>query len=152
MAESNNDMKKIIKKKLIKAYHQVHPQFATSKLFLKLLTDTTLAINQDPKRVYSRLNEIILELKSRINFQYTPEEPISEENKEEFQGTGDEKTDNLLKKLNKGLRSLKKRIEDLETAEVDLDDDYDSAYMQKVRLEQRAVEVCMLFINIVNRF
>jgi hypothetical protein len=46
-----------------------------------------------------------------------------------------------LKKLNKGLSTLKKKIEDLEEEEVDLNDDDDSAYLKKVRLEKKAVEI-----------
>lgn len=149
-AENNSDMKKIIKTKLIKYYDLVHPEYAQSKHLRKMLEDTALAILRDPKSVYTKLQEIISELKSRkSNGQFVPvateqsqsESQNSEENGIEVQETGDEKKDNRLKKLNKALVKLKKAIEALEEEEVNLDEDEDSAYMKKVRFEKRAIEV-----------
>lgn len=154
-SENNSDMKKIIKSKLIKYYDLVHPDYAQSKYLRKLFEDTALAILRDPKTVYSKLQDVINELKSRKNcgpvivaeqpkveIEKEPEK-ISEENggSDEIQTTGDEKKDNQLRKLNKALTKLKKAIEDLEETEVNLDEEEDSAYMKKVRYEKRAVEV-----------
>ena len=154
-SENNSDMKKIIKSKLMKYYDLVHPEYAQSKYLRKLFEDTALAILRDPKTVYSKLQDVINELKSRkncgpvivaeqpkVDVEKEPEK-ISEENggSDEIQTTGDEKKDNQLRKLNKALTKLKKAIEDLEEAEVNLDEEEDSAYMKKVRYEKRAVEV-----------
>lgn len=152
-SENNSDMKKIIKTKLMKYYDLVHPDYAQSKYLRKLLEDTALAILRDPKTVYSKLQDVINELKSRKNcgpvavvqqpkVEVEPEK-ISEENggSEDIQTTGDEKKDNQLRKLNRALTKLKKAIEDLEEAEVNYDEEEDSAYMKKVRYEKRAVEI-----------
>ncbi|KAL7030035.1 hypothetical protein ACKWTF_006490 [Chironomus riparius] len=158
-SENNSDMKKIIKSKLVKYYDLVHPEYAQSKYLRKLFEDTALAILRDPKTVYSKLQDVINELKSRKNcgpvivaeeeikqpkveVEKEPEK-ISVENggSDEIQTTGDEKKDNQLRKLNKALTKLKKAIEDLEEAEVNLDEEEDSAYMKKVRYEKRAVEI-----------
>ncbi|XP_070491679.1 daxx-like protein [Chironomus tepperi] len=154
-SENNSDMKKIIKSKLMKYYDLVHPDYAQSKYLRKLFEDTALAILRDPKTVYSKLQDVINELKSRKNcgpvtvveqpkveVEKEPEKK-SEENggTDEIQTTGDEKKDNQLRKLNKALTKLKKAIEDLEEAEVNLDEEEDSAYMKKVRYEKRAVEI-----------
>jgi len=154
-AENNSDMKKIIKSKLMKYYDLVHPDYSTSKYLRKLLEDTALAILRDPKTVYSKLQDVINELKSRKNcgpviiveqpkveVEKEPEKNSDENGgSEDVQTTGDEKKDNQLRKLNKALTKLKKAIEDLEEAEVNYDEEEDSAYMKKVRYEKRAVEV-----------
>lgn len=153
-SENNSDMKKIIKSKLIKYYDLVHPDYAQSKYLRKLFENTAVAILRDPKTVYSKLQDVINELKSRKNcgpmviveqpkveLEKAPETSEETAGTEEIQTTGDEKKDNQLKKLNKALTKLKKAIEDLEEAEVNLDEEEDSAYMKKVRYEKRAVEV-----------
>lgn len=155
-AESSNDMKKIIKKKLLKNYHLVSPNYVLSKNFRKMLRDTALQILRDPKRVYSKLRDIVSELEARKHTFIPPVVEVtsstsanegSQENENEsengiqMESTGDEKKDNHLRKLNKALIQLKRRIEDLDVAEVNLDDDDDSAYMQKVKYEKRAIEI-----------
>lgn len=160
-AENSVDMEKIIKKKLRKNYHLVSPSFVLSKFFRKLLKDTATDIVRDPKRVYSKIQDVVDELEARKNSKAevvceVPVEPVasqvvtSEEVSEEnaVESTRDKKKDKHLKKLNKALGLLKQKIDDLEEAEVNLDDDDDSAYMQKVRYEKRAIEIynkiCML--------
>lgn len=155
-AESNDDMKKIIKKKLLKNYHLVSATFALSNNFKKLLKDTTNDILRDPKRVYSKIQDIVNELEARklrknknevvvpavIEVSSSqPSQESSEENGLHLETTGDKKKDGHLKKLNRALVSLKHQIEDLEEAEVNLDDDDNSAYLQKVRFEKRAIEI-----------
>lgn len=157
-AESNDDMKKIIKKKLLKNYHLVSQNYVLSKNFRKLLKDTATDIMRDPKRVYSKIQDIVneLEVRKRTKIEYVdvPVEPeatasqdtlegTSQETSQEngIESTGDKKKDEHLKKLNKALGQLKKKIDELEEAEVNLDDDDDSAYMQKVRYEKRAIEI-----------
>lgn len=154
-AENNDDMKKIIKKKLLKNYHLVSQSYVLSKNFQKLLKDTATDILRDPKRVYSKIQDVVNELEARKRTKVevvevpaeattstshvTSEEISSQENA--IESTGDKKKDEHLKKLNRALGQLKKKIDDLEEAEVNLDDDDDSAYMQKVRYEKRAIEI-----------
>ncbi|KAG5684782.1 hypothetical protein PVAND_013995 [Polypedilum vanderplanki] len=146
--EPNDDMKKIIKSKLLKHYHLVHPEYAISKFFRKMLEDSALAILKDPRSVYSKLQDIINELKSRKKTNsivpvVTENEASTSQQSEngiEIKTTGDEKKDKYLKKLNKGLAQLRKKIEALEEEEVDWDDDK-SAYMRKVLCEKKAVEI-----------
>lgn len=154
-AESNESMKKIIKSKLIKHYNLVSASFATSRGFRKLLTDTTNEILRDPKRVYSRITIIVEELKARkqtkeipiieITSSQSDKQPSQESSQEEnglhIATTGDKKKDDNLKRLNKALVVLKNKIEELEEAEVNLDDDDDSAYLMKVKYEKRAIEI-----------
>lgn len=168
-AESNDDMKKIIKKKLLKNYHLVAAEFVLSSNFQKLLKDTADDILRDPKRVYSKIQDVVNELEARKLYYKNSQEVVvqqpaaaekmetdaeavqvissqesttaTEENGLEIETTGDKKKDSHLKKLNKALSHLKKKIEDLEEAEVNLDDDDDSAYMQKVRYEKRAMDI-----------
>lgn len=152
-AENNDEMKKIIKKKLLKNYHLVSPSYVLSKTFQKFLKDTASDIMRDPKRVYSKITDVVNELEARKRTKgivvEAPVEPsTSQETSEEapkqengIESTGDKKKDEHLKKLNKALGQLKKKIDDLEEAEVNLDEDDDSAYMQKVRYEKRAIEI-----------
>lgn len=157
-AENNDDMKKIIKKKLLKNYHLVTQSYVLSKNFRKLLNDTATEIMRDPKRVYSKIQDIVNELEARKRTKLEPvvevpsadstattsqaaaaTEEASQENG--IESTGDKKKDDHLKKLNRALGQLKKKIDDLEEAEVNWDSDDDSAYMQKVRYERRAIEI-----------
>jgi death-associated protein 6 len=148
--EPNDDMKKIIKTKLLKYYHLVHQQFVLSKAFRKMLENSALAVLKDPRSVYSKLQDIINELKSRkktttlpptiIEDETAPPQEEAESQQPETKGTGDEKKDIQLKKLNKGLTRLRKEIERLEEEEVNWDDE-NSPYVKKVKYEKRAVEI-----------
>lgn len=146
-AESNDDMKKIIKSKLLKNYHLVNSKYVLSNFFRKMLEDTALAILKDPKSVYSKLQDIINELKSRRNsstLEVVNVEPSipSEELSVELvsASTGDDKKDSRLRRLNKALTNLKKEIEILEEEEVNWSDE-DNAYTKKTKYERRAVQV-----------
>lgn len=152
-AESSDDMKKIIKKKLLKKYHLVSSSYVLSNHFKKLLNDTANDILRDPKRVYSKIQDIVNELGARkqknevvpvievASSSQDSQQSTSEENGLHLESTGDIKKDSHLRKLNRALVTLKHKITDLEEAEVNLDDDEDSAYLQKVRYEKRAIEI-----------
>ena len=137
-AESSADMKKVIKKKLLKYYHSVHPDYVKSKNFLKSLKEITNEIRKEPHLVYTKLKVILDELDSRRKSKASV---ITSEDSVEMKGTGDETKDSYLKKLYKALVKLKRHIADLEVAEVDWDDDEDSSYIKKVRYEKRACEI-----------
>lgn len=136
-AENSKEMKKIIETKLIKNYNCVHPDYITSKYFIKTVRQITEEIAETPHLVYNKLNMLIEELIARKNSKATVVT-----NESAVNGTGDEKKDEHLKKLYKALLSIKRHIDELEETEVNWDDDDDSAYIKKVRYEKRATEVC----------
>jgi death-associated protein 6 len=138
VAETSGDMKKVIKSKLLKYYHSVHPDFVTSKNFVKTLKTTTEEILREPHLVYTKLQLIIEELDARRKSKATV---FTNDESVDVKGTGDEEKDTMLKKLYKALVKIKQHIKDLEEAEVDWDDDDDSAYIKKVRFEKRACDI-----------
>lgn len=172
-SEPSEDMKKIIKKKLLKYYHFVHPKYVASKGFLTLLQETTAEILRNPHLVYSQLKLVIDELDTRRNAVYLEPLPApktesatvenggssnetgdenektkdeqadtsNQQDDDQLEKTGDKDKDAQLKKLYSTLRKVKRIIEDLETEEVDWDEDEDSSYMKKVRYEKRACEI-----------
>lgn len=137
-AESSAEMKLIIKSKLLKYYHSVHPDYVISKRFLETLKETTKEINREPHLVFSKLKVIIEELDVRRKSKAAV---FNNGEAAAVQGTGDETKDAHLKKLHKALLKAKRTILDLEEAEVDWDDDDNSAYLKKVRWEKRAVDI-----------
>lgn len=137
-AEASAEMKQVIKKKLLKYYHLVHPDYVTSKNFLKSLRETTNEIKKEPHLVYTKLKDVIDELDTRRKSKATV---VASDGSVVMKGTGDEIKDLYLKKLYKALVKLKRHIADLEEAEVDWDDDEDSSYLKKVRYEKRACEI-----------
>lgn len=137
-AEHSKEMKTIIKLKLLKYYHSVHPDFINSKNFLQSLTTTTQEILKEPHLVYAKLKVVIEELDARRKSKAVV---VVTEDTVEVEGTGDDEKDKHLKELYKGLRRVKRRIRDLEEEEVDWEDDEDSAYIKKVRFEKRACAI-----------
>lgn len=137
-AEPSAEMKQVIKSKLLKYYHAVHPDYVISKRFKETLKETTQEINREPHLVYSKLKSIIEELDVRRKSKATV---FNNGEAAAVQGTGDETKDAHLKKLHKALLKAKRTILDLEEAEVDWDDDDNSAYLKKVRWEKRAVDI-----------
>ena len=138
-AEPSPEMKTIIKSKVLKYYHMVHPDFVTSKMFIQTLKSTTDEIVKEPHLVYSKLKVIIEELDARRKSKATVFN--NADSVDVTGGTGDETKDLHLRKLYKALVKLKRHILELEEAEVDWDDDDNSAYLKKVRFEKRACEI-----------
>lgn len=138
-AEPSEEMKAVIKKKLLKYYHSVHPSYVTSKTFLKTLKGTTEEIVREPHLVYSKLKTIIEELDVRRKAP-APVIPTASDSID-VKATGDEAKDMHLKKLYKALVVLKRQILELEEEEVDWDDDDNSSYLKKVRFEKRACDI-----------
>lgn len=137
-AEPSTEMKQVIKSKLLKYYHAVHPDYVISKRFKETLRETTQEINREPHLVYVKLKQVIEELDVRRKSKATV---FNNGEDAAIQGTGDETKDAHLKKLHKALLKAKRTILDLEEAEVDWDDDDNSAYLKKVRWEKRAVDI-----------
>lgn len=138
LAEPSPEMRTIIKTKLLKYYHSVHPDFVTSKNFLKSIKATTEEITKSPHLVYASLKVIIDELNARRKSKATV---LTNEETVDGVGTGDEEKDARLKALYKALVKCKRTIMDLDEAEVDWEDDDNSSYLKKVRFEKRACEI-----------
>lgn len=136
-ADGTNEMKRVIKQKLLKYYHSVHPDYVTSKNFRKTILTTIEEIEKEPHLVYMKLKLIIEELDARRKCKAV----VFTQDSVEVKGTGDETKDVHLKKLYKALVKVKRHIADLEEAEVDWDDDDNSSYLKKVRFEKRACDI-----------
>ncbi|XP_018795226.1 PREDICTED: FK506-binding protein 5 [Bactrocera latifrons] len=165
-ADTSADMEKLVKTKLIKYYYNVHPDFVRSKGFGKNLRTVITNIQEEPDLVYLHLKTIVDELKVRSKNKETLLEvsvkdeeksgsPSGEKDKEkdtavgcedseppveDISSTGNKHTDEQIKKLNKALYILTKRIEVLESAEVDWDEE-DSSYLQVERFKKRACQI-----------
>ncbi|XP_037038010.1 daxx-like protein [Bradysia coprophila] len=134
-ADSSRDMEQLINKKLLRYYHMVHPDFINSKSFGKVVTATTVDIQSDPKFVYAKLSNVLEELNIRRKSGQTV---ITNEG---VGSTGDARRDNQIKRLNKALYVLKKKIAKLEASEVDLTDESNSLYILTEKYKKRACEI-----------
>lgn len=134
-ADSSPEMELLIQKKLIKYYECVHPDFINSKSFKKTLASVTGDVLANPELVYLKLASIVEELNIRRKSRNSV---MTNEN---VTSTGSEKKDNQIRRLNRALYILKKRIAKLEEMEVDFDEDINSAYMMEERYKKRAFEI-----------
>ncbi|XP_011290275.1 daxx-like protein isoform X2 [Musca domestica] len=165
-ADRSDDMEKLIKTKLIKYYYEVHEDFVKSKSFRKNIRKVVETIRAEPDLVYYNLKTIVEELKARRKAKIV-ESPAHEKTEEKPPAaedttssplpstssasntqvatpsnvsTGNKKLDEQIKKLNKALYVLTKRIEVLEETAVDWDDD-DSSFLQVERFKKRACQI-----------
>ncbi|XP_053695089.1 daxx-like protein [Sabethes cyaneus] len=134
-ADSSPEMELLLQKKLIKYYECVHPDFINSKSFKKTLAAVTEEVLASPELVYLKLASIVEELNIRRKSRNSV---MTNEN---VTSTGNEKKDNQIRRLNRALYILKKRIAKLEEMEVDFDEDINSAYMMEERYKKRAFEI-----------
>uniref|UniRef100_A0A1A9W3Y2 Daxx histone-binding domain-containing protein n=1 Tax=Glossina brevipalpis TaxID=37001 RepID=A0A1A9W3Y2_9MUSC len=157
--EPSDDMEKLIKTKLIKYYYEVHPDFVKSKSFRKSIRRVIEAIRTEPDLVYYNLKTIVEELKIRRkshpieleieeteikvkNDLQSEEDEVTTNMQADVMSTGNKKTDEQIRKLNKALYILTKRIKALEQAEVEWDnDDEDSTFLQMERSKKRAYQI-----------
>lgn len=109
-ADSSEDMELLIKKKLTRYYHTVHPDFVNSKSFSKTALSVAAEINANPSLVYLKLTGILEELNIRRKSGQTV---VSNE---DVASTGNAKKDLQIKRLNKALYILKKKIAQLDEA------------------------------------
>lgn len=113
----------------------VHPDFINSKSFGKAVSLATEEIQSNPKFVYLKISNVLEELNIRRKSGQTVM------TNEGVASTGDVRRDNQIKRLNKALYVLKKKIAQLETAEVDLSDETNSLYILTERYKKRACEI-----------
>lgn len=140
-ADSTNSMQQLINKRLIKYYHGAHPDFVNSRVFCKNVRATTERIRDDPKMVCYLLRDIVDELNVRRKTYSATVEGAEEEE----QTTGDPKLDKKLRKLSLALAKCEKKIKELEEAEVNFDEEQNTAYLQAERFKDRA---CKLYEKI----
>jgi hypothetical protein len=138
-ADPSSDMSKLIDKKLMKYYETVHPDFVNSKSFIKNVNAVISDIRTAPNLVYLKLANILEELNIRRKSRNTVM------SNEDVTTTGDVKKDNQIKKLNRALYFLKRRIAKLEEAEVDFDNEDYSTYVQVEKYKKRACEVSFFY-------
>lgn len=134
-ADSSKEMELLIQKKLIKYYECVHPDYINSKSFRKTLAAVTQEVNAHPDLVYLKLSSIVEELNIRRKSRNSV---MTNEN---VTSTGSERKDNQIRRLNRALYILKKRIAKLSEMEVDFDEEINSTYMMEERYKKRAFEI-----------
>lgn len=145
--DASVDMEKCIRKKLIGYYREVPPDFVTSKSFRELVSTVADEIKKSPHLIYLKLNLIVDELKPRRTIVLVKQEVVEGAdslNGRGGQGVSEEKNTKKaaqIKKLNKALVQLKKRIDELDQEEVDWDEDMNTAHMKVERYKKRACQV-----------
>lgn len=143
------DMEKLIRRKLIAYYLEVPPDFVTSKSFCTLVSSVTEEIKKGPHLIYLKITRIIEELKPR---RYNASKSYKPSNsKDGAEGTTsapteqvNTKKDQQIRKLNKALVALKRRIDELDQEEVDFEEDINSSHMKVERYKKRACQVSEL--------
>lgn len=141
-ADSTPDMDLLINKKLIRYYEKVHPDFVNSKSFAKNVQSVIQEIRKRPDLVYLKLANILEEL----NIRRKSNEIVV--TNEEVTTTGSKRKDEQIERLNKFLYILKKKIAKLELAEVDFEEDNNSAYARVERYKARATKIYEMICNI----
>lgn len=134
-ADSSADMEALIKKKLIRYYEMVHPDFVNSRSFSKTALAIAEDIRNNPSLVYLKVSGILEELNIRRKSGQTVM------SNEEITSTGNARRDYQIKRLNHALYILKKKIAKLDEADVDLNDDDNSNYLLVERYKKRACEI-----------
>lgn len=134
-ADSSSDMDKLIDKKLVRYYQSVHPDFVNSKSFCKNIRSVMDEIKAQPHLVYLKLKGVLEELNTRRK----SGETVVVNDK--IVSTGDVNKDFQIRKLNRALYELKKKIKKLDEKEVDWDDEDNSIFMICERYKKRACEI-----------
>ncbi|KAK3920141.1 Daxx-like protein [Frankliniella fusca] len=156
-ADSSEDMSTIINKKVKKHYSKVHSTFKKSNGFINLLKDLQSKVVQDPKNVYVHIADLTSELKARKDSAEEDATPPSKKKKSshekrevDYNEVESDRNVMKIRKLNKALTKVQKTIQQLETKEVDWDDDDDSSYIMLQRYKDRAVKIFNKICDITN--
>lgn len=141
--DSSEDMNKLIESKLIRYYYSVHPDFVRSRGFKKAVVAATESITKNTDLVYYHLRPVVEELKARKKSKaivMTNDEISAVTTENEKEGIEDKVRNRQIRRLNKGLYILTRKIHKLENAEVDLEDE-NSTYLIVERYKKRACEI-----------
>ncbi|XP_055847746.1 nascent polypeptide-associated complex subunit alpha, muscle-specific form isoform X2 [Episyrphus balteatus] len=142
-ADSSEDMNRLIDSKLIRYYYSVHPDFVKSRGFKKAVKAATESISKNAELVYYHLRPVVEELKARKKCKsivMTNDEISAVAAEAEQEGIEDKVRNRQIRRLNKGLYILTRKIHKLETDEVDLEDE-NSTYLIVERYKKRACEI-----------
>ncbi|XP_055902820.1 daxx-like protein isoform X2 [Eupeodes corollae] len=142
-ADSSEDMNRLIETKLIRYYFSVHPDFVKSRGFKKAVVAATESIKKNTELVYYHLRPVVEELKARKKCKaivMTNDEMSAVAAEAEQEGIEDKVRNRQIRRLNKGLYILTRKIHKLETDEVDLEDE-NSTYLIVERYKKRACEI-----------
>lgn len=168
--DRSKDMQRLIDNKLIKYYYSVHESFVRSRGFRKQLLQAMERIRSDPEMIYVHLKCVVEELKVRRKAKVHELVPLKTEplvsdkatvvasdahcavpslsvdnpdGSDPADGaiTGNRRTEERIRKLNRTLYTITKRISALEEADVDWNDDDDSSYLQVERYKKRACQI-----------
>lgn len=134
-ADASADMEKLINRKLIRYYQIVHPDFVSSKSFMKTIRTAMDEIEAQPELVYLKISSVLEELNIRRK---SGESVVAND---QVASTGNAHKDSQIRKLNKALYMLKKKIAQLDEADVDWDEEDNSQFMISERLKKRATEI-----------
>ncbi|XP_058061649.1 daxx-like protein [Anopheles bellator] len=145
-ADPSQEMETLIQKRLIRYYEVVHPDYVNSKSFQKAVAATTADVLANPDLVFLKLASIVEELNARRKSRPVLSEPRKGSDGTCSSGGPVENTTNTRKdkqiaRLNRTLYLLKKRIQQLDEADVDFNDDGKSAYVMVQRYKKRAFQV-----------
>lgn len=167
--DRSKDMQRLIDNKLIKYYYSVHESFVRSRGFRKQLLQAMERIRTDPDMIYVHLKCVVEELKVRRKAKVQEQVPQKTEPCVSDKATvvapdaisavpslsvdnpgpdpaagpcsGNRRTEERIRKLNRTLYTITKRISALEEADVDWNDDDDSSYLQVERYKKRACQI-----------
>lgn len=142
-ADKSNDMEKMINRKLIRYYQSVHPDYVNSKSFCKQSVAVAAEIRAEPHLVYTKLSHVVEELNIRRKGDDDSGivGDVPSPTNETSTSTGDKHKDNQVRKLNKALYVLKKKIAKLDESEVNWDDEENSTFLILERYKKRAWEI-----------
>uniref|UniRef100_A0A182VUS6 Daxx histone-binding domain-containing protein n=1 Tax=Anopheles minimus TaxID=112268 RepID=A0A182VUS6_9DIPT len=142
-ADSSKDMEMLIKKKLIRYYEIVHPDYVNSKSFKRAVEKATDGIRAQPHLVFLKLVEIVEELNARQKSRSVAQTVEEQDNPapEQNSSTGNAKKDQQISRLNRALYVLMKRIQQMEEADVDFNEETKSSYIMAEKLKKRAFEI-----------
>ena len=149
-ADPSTDMEMIIQRRIIRYYEDVHSEFVNSKSFCKIVRQVTDEIEKVPDLVYIKLKRVLDELKSRKE-NNSINNNLQLDNNASSSGDGatgidnnevvDRKREYQIRKLNRALCVLQKKIIELDNTIVNFDDELNSSYIQSERCKKRAWEI-----------
>ncbi|XP_053676454.1 daxx-like protein [Anopheles nili] len=142
-ADNSKDMETLIEKKLVRYYEVVHPDYVNSKSFKKAVVQVTTEVKAHPNLVFLKIASIVEELNIRRKSRpvVAPSTIEADDPAPPPEDSGTSKKDRQIRKLNRTLYILDKRIKQMEEAEVDFNHESNSTYLMAERYKKRAFEV-----------
>ncbi|XP_077287256.1 daxx-like protein [Arctopsyche grandis] len=143
--DDSDDMKKIVDKRLKHYYKSVDRTFTRSKEFRTLVEEKMVEINSTPQYLFIYVKEVADELKAhRTKSKPEKSKTVEEEAPSHSKAKSDDRKDatqSKIKRLERALYILNKKITKLDEKEVDYDEEDNSAYVLVDRYKARVVQV-----------